>query len=54
MKTVGTILLFLAAFWATGWIWTNFTELGRMDACLDAGGVWSFEQSKCEEDGPLP
>jgi hypothetical protein len=54
MKTLGAILLLLFAFWATEWAWTNFTELGQIDACLDDGGVWSFEQSKCEGDGTSP
>jgi hypothetical protein len=30
------------------WIVGNYTELGQVDSCLDNGGVWSYEQSKCE------
>jgi len=42
------ILLALASFWAVVWFWSNFTESGMIDACLDDGGAWSYEQSKCE------
>ena len=54
MKTLGAILLTLIAFWAAGWIWANFTEAGRIDACLDDGGAWIYEQSKCEESRSPP
>jgi len=54
MKTLGAILLVLFTFWATDWIWANFTVSGRIDACLDDGGAWSFEQSKCEGSRSSP
>jgi hypothetical protein len=42
------ILFLLSALWIAVWIWSNFTLDGRIDACLDDGGAWRYEQSKCE------
>ncbi len=54
MKTLGAILLMLFAFWATDWVWANFTLSGQIDSCLNDGGAWSYEQSKCHERRSSP
>ena len=48
MKAVALASLTLVLIWAALRVWTNYTASGRIDACLDQGGAWSYEQSKCQ------
>jgi len=47
MRTLVALGLTLLVSWMVVWAWGNFTESGRIDACLDEGGAWHFEQSRC-------
>jgi len=47
---IATLLVMGAALRIRG----SRTESGRIDACLDRGGAWDYEQSKCGREGPLP
>lgn len=48
-----TALIFVLV-WAVLRFWGDYTESGRVDTCLDRGGAWNYEQSKCEGAGALP
>jgi hypothetical protein len=48
MERAAMVVLVLSSLWVAGWIWSNFTLDGRIDACLDDGGAWRYEQARCE------
>lgn len=54
LERAAMILFLLSALWVTVWIWSNFTLDGRIDACLDDGGAWRYEQSRCESARSSP
>jgi hypothetical protein len=47
LERAAMILFLLSSLWVAGWVWSNYTLDGRIDACLDEGGAWHFEQSRC-------
>jgi hypothetical protein len=48
MERAAMLVLVLSSLWAASWIWSTFTLDGRIDACLDDGGAWRYEQARCE------
>ena len=48
MKAAALVAFTFVLLWAALRFWGNYTESGRLDACLDQGGAWNYEQSKCE------
>jgi hypothetical protein len=52
LKAFAAVLATFALLWAALFILGNYTEFGREDGCLDAGGVWNSAQSRC--DGARP
>jgi hypothetical protein len=51
---VKTWVLFgiLGALWAALYIWSDYTESGKIDYCMDAGGAWNYELKTCEGARP--
>jgi hypothetical protein len=53
-KALVLVGLTIVGLWAGLFLWSNVTESGRIDACLDGGGRWDYEQSKCEGSRSSP
>jgi hypothetical protein len=52
LKAFAAVLATFALLWAVLFILGNYTEFGREDACMDAGGVWNSAQTRCEGARP--
>jgi hypothetical protein len=48
------LFLVLLALWAALHSWAHLTVHGEIDACLDDGGRWGYEQGKCEGHRSAP
>jgi len=51
LKALATIAA-LGGLWAALFIWSNYTEAGQADYCLDEGGVWNYDLDRCEGARP--
>lgn len=51
LKALAAIAI-LGGLWAALFIWSNHTEAGRADYCLDEGGAWNSEHGRCEGARP--
>jgi len=48
MRKVFLITLVLLSLWAGHYYWSNYTLAGKVDACMDNGGVWNYGRDECE------
>jgi hypothetical protein len=46
--------LVAAGLWGALIFWSEYTESGRIDGCLDDGGRWNYEQGRCEGNRSAP
>ena len=44
----------VTVLWFVVWIVTTYTAIGQTGGCLDRGGRWVHEQTKCEATVPPP
>jgi hypothetical protein len=51
LQSFAAVLLAFGLLWVVLYIWDQ-TESGKVDYCLDAGGVWNYQQVRCEGARP--
>ncbi len=42
----------LGALWAALYYWSNYSESGKIDRCLDSGGAWDYGLKTCKDARP--
>jgi hypothetical protein len=51
LKAFAAVVVAFGLLWVALYIWDN-TESGKIDYCMDSGGVWDYELKKCEGARP--